>query len=105
MKKNKSLWATMALAAGLLLSSDAPVLAQGGVAHGQGAAGDTTDGNDSSNANSALVDDDDDDDDDGKGLWGLLGLLGLIGLAGLRRRDRHHDVHVTRTHTTDVPRT
>jgi MYXO-CTERM domain-containing protein len=80
----KSLWPAGLLAAALVITPSAPVLAQ--------ETGTATAQND--------VDDEVDDDDDGdEGLWGLLGLLGLIGLAGLRRRDRHHDVHTTHTHT------
>ncbi len=86
----KSLWPAGLLAAALVITPSAPVLAQ--------ETGTATAQND--------VDDDVDDDDDGdEGLWGLLGLLGLIGLAGLRRRDRHHDVHTTHTHTGTNPGT
>lgn len=104
MKAIKPVVAATAVGAGLLLSSDAPVFAQGAVGQGEVLEETAADGNDSSNRTAAFGDDDDDDEGN-EGLWGLLGLLGLIGLAGLKRRDRHPDVHVTRTHTTDVPRT
>jgi MYXO-CTERM domain-containing protein len=87
----KSLWPAGLLAAALVITPSAPVLAQEtGTATAQNDVDDDVDDDD---------DDVDDDDDGDEGLWGLLGLLGLIGLAGLRRRDRHHDVHTTHTHT------